>query len=148
MEAGHPAYKRLAPPFPQFHPPPVRIWSVYHDNQFAACRSSPRVFTVLSSLVQSLYLSKFRLSIEIFKTVCYTEFINDASERQNNMVNLGNEWDALLAREFEQEYYRRLRYFLKKEYDAYSIYPPMQDIFNALRYTSYAGVKAVLLGQD
>lgn len=64
------------------------------------------------------------------------------------MVNLGNEWDALLAREFEQEYYRRLRYFLKKEYDAYSIYPPMQDIFNALRYTSYAGVKAVLLGQD
>ena len=64
------------------------------------------------------------------------------------MVNIGNEWDALLAEEFRKEYYLRLREFLKKEYGTYNVYPPMHDIFNALRYTSYSDVKAVILGQD
>ncbi|MBS5703206.1 MAG: uracil-DNA glycosylase, partial [Butyricicoccus pullicaecorum] len=39
-------------------------------------------------------------------------------------------------------------YWLKKEYAEQTIYPPMEDIFNALRYTPYHDVKAVLLGQD
>lgn len=64
------------------------------------------------------------------------------------MVNIGNEWDALLAEEFKKEYYLRLREFLKTEYNTKRIYPPMNDIFNALRYTSYSDVKAVILGQD
>lgn len=64
------------------------------------------------------------------------------------MVHIGNEWDALLADEFKKDYYLRLREFLKKEYGAHNIYPPMNDIFNALRYTSYSDVKAVILGQD
>lgn len=64
------------------------------------------------------------------------------------MVRLDNEWDALLAAEFEQDYYKRIRYWLKKEYAEQTIYPPMHDIFNALRYTSYSDVKAVILGQD
>ena len=64
------------------------------------------------------------------------------------MVQLGNEWDDILAGEFSQEYYKKIRYFLKKEYAEQTIYPPMDDIFNALRYTPYSSVKAVLLGQD
>ncbi|MCI6721036.1 MAG: uracil-DNA glycosylase [Clostridiales bacterium] len=64
------------------------------------------------------------------------------------MVHLGNEWDEILREEFESEYYRRIRAILKKEYAEYEIYPPKEDIFNALRYTSYSDVKAVLLGQD
>ena len=64
------------------------------------------------------------------------------------MVHLGNEWDEILADEFQQDYYKKIRYFLKQEYSEYTIYPPMEDIFNALRYTSYSEVKAVLLGQD
>ena len=64
------------------------------------------------------------------------------------MVNIGNEWDALLADEFKKDYYLRLREFLKTEYNTQHIYPPMHDIFNALRYTSYSDVKAVILGQD
>ena len=64
------------------------------------------------------------------------------------MVNIGNEWDALLAEEFEKDYYLRLRDFLKQEYHNGPVYPPMQDMFNALRYTSYSDVKIVLLGQD
>ncbi len=64
------------------------------------------------------------------------------------MVNIGNEWDKLLAEEFRKDYYLRLREFLKAEYNSRNIFPPMNDIFNALRYTSYSDVKAVILGQD
>ena len=64
------------------------------------------------------------------------------------MVNIGNEWDALLADEFEKEYYIKLRHFLAKEYSTRRIFPDMYDIFNALKYTSYSDVKAVIIGQD
>ncbi|MDY2968453.1 MAG: uracil-DNA glycosylase [Butyricicoccus pullicaecorum] len=64
------------------------------------------------------------------------------------MVQIGNEWDEILKDEFESDYYAQIRETLKQEYASHEIYPPMQDIFNALRYTSYSDVKAVLLGQD
>lgn len=64
------------------------------------------------------------------------------------MVPLGNDWDALLKEEFEKEYYQQLRAFLVEEYNTQTIYPPMQDLFNALRYTSYKNARVVLLGQD
>lgn len=64
------------------------------------------------------------------------------------MVNIGNEWDDILKGEFEKEYYLNLREFLKREYFTYHIYPNMYDIFNALKYTSYSDVKAVIIGQD
>lgn len=64
------------------------------------------------------------------------------------MMHIGNEWDALLADELKKDYYLRLREFLKQEYSTRRIYPPMNDIFNALRRTSYSDVKAVILGQD
>lgn len=64
------------------------------------------------------------------------------------MVKLNNEWDALLKDEFQKDYYINLREFLKKEYSTQVIYPDMNNIFNALKYTSYSDVKAVILGQD
>lgn len=64
------------------------------------------------------------------------------------MVHFGNDWDALLAPEFEKEYYKRLRTFLKEEYSRHEIYPDMYHIFHALQVTSCACTKAVILGQD
>lgn len=64
------------------------------------------------------------------------------------MVNLANDWDEVLKGEFDKEYYLKLREFLKKEYAAHTVYPDMYDIFNALKYTPYRQVKAVILGQD
>lgn len=64
------------------------------------------------------------------------------------MVNLGNDWDELLAGEFGKEYYQKLRQFLVSEYRSQTVYPPMQDIFNALKMTAYKDVKVVILGQD
>lgn len=64
------------------------------------------------------------------------------------MVHIGNEWDAILADEFKKDYYLRLRQFLKSEYSDCEIYPAAENIFNALKNTSYSDVKAVILGQD
>lgn len=64
------------------------------------------------------------------------------------MVHIGNDWDAILADEWEKPYYKRLRQFLKAEYSKQKIYPDMHDIFNALKYTSYEDAKVVIIGQD
>ena len=64
------------------------------------------------------------------------------------MVSLGNDWDNLLCDEFKKDYYLALREFLKAEYSSRRIYPHMNDIFNALRYTSYENTRVVILGQD
>ena len=64
------------------------------------------------------------------------------------MISIGNEWDVLLAEEVQKPYYLALREFLKKEYAAQTIYPDKNDLFNALRYTTYSKVRCVILGQD
>lgn len=64
------------------------------------------------------------------------------------MVHFGNEWDVLLQDELEKPYYQALRRFLAAEYQSGPVYPDKNDIFNALKYTTYSSVRAVILGQD
>ena len=64
------------------------------------------------------------------------------------MVHIGNSWDDKLSGEFDKDYYLQLREFLKEEYSSRTVYPDMYDIFNALKYTPYEDVRAVILGQD
>ena len=64
------------------------------------------------------------------------------------MVLLGNDWDEILADEFSKPYYLNLREFLKKEYSTRRIYPDMNDIFNALKASSFKDTKVVIIGQD
>lgn len=64
------------------------------------------------------------------------------------MTILKNDWQNILQDEFKQDYYLALRAFLKEEYNNQTIYPPMEDIFNALHYTSYENTKVVIIGQD
>ena len=64
------------------------------------------------------------------------------------MVRIGNDWDSLLAGEWDKPYYQELRAFLRDEYSSGTVYPPAGDIFNALRLTAYEDVRAVILGQD
>ena len=59
-----------------------------------------------------------------------------------------NDWAKYLDEELNEPYYRQLRMFLIGEYRSRVIYPDMYSIFNALHYTPYASVKAVILGQD
>lgn len=64
------------------------------------------------------------------------------------MVNIGNSWDEKLEGEFDKPYYIKLRQFLVSEYKTRNIFPDMNNIFNALKFTSYEDVKVVILGQD
>ena len=64
------------------------------------------------------------------------------------MIHIGNRWDEILKNEFESEYYKSIREFLKKEYSQYKIYPDMNDIFNSLKYADYDNIKVVIIGQD
>ena len=64
------------------------------------------------------------------------------------MVNIGNDWDAILKPVFETDSYQRLRAFLANEYRTATVYPNMYDIFNALKLTSFQSCKVVILGQD
>ena len=64
------------------------------------------------------------------------------------MVHFGNDWDSILADEFQKPYYKQLRAFLKEEYKAGKIYPDMNDIFNALKASSFENTRVVIIGQD
>jgi uracil-DNA glycosylase len=64
------------------------------------------------------------------------------------MYKIGNGWDQILAGEFEKEYFRKLESFLDEEYANETIYPPREDIFNALKASDFADTKVVILGQD
>lgn len=64
------------------------------------------------------------------------------------MLHIGNDWDEILSSLVESELYASIRAFLKKEYSTQIIYPPMNDIFNAFKFTPYNQVKCVILGQD
>ncbi|MBO5287065.1 MAG: uracil-DNA glycosylase [Clostridia bacterium] len=64
------------------------------------------------------------------------------------MIQFGNDWDSILQEEFKKDYYLKIREFLKGEYFTKTIFPPMHDVFNALKYTSFENTKVVILGQD
>ena len=64
------------------------------------------------------------------------------------MLKLPNEWSNALQDETEKDYFKELCTFVEDEYNSNVIYPPKEDVFNALKYTSLEDVKVVILGQD
>ena len=64
------------------------------------------------------------------------------------MPKISNDWLCEIGGEFEKPYYLALRQFLRQEYQTHTVYPAMDDIFNAFHSTPYSSVKVLLLGQD
>lgn len=60
----------------------------------------------------------------------------------------GNDWDEVLQEETEKPYFQELRYALAAEYKQYTVYPPEELLFSALRLTPYSKTRVVILGQD
>lgn len=64
------------------------------------------------------------------------------------MLEIGNDWDRVLSKQFNSEYFKELLTFLEIEYRFNNIFPPGEDIFNAFKYCSFSDLKVVILGQD
>lgn len=64
------------------------------------------------------------------------------------MVRFGNDWDEILRSELESDYFAQIIKQLNAEYRKYTCFPQPELVFNALRSTAYADVRAVILGQD
>ncbi len=57
-------------------------------------------------------------------------------------------WLPVLGPEQNKPYYQALYQFVGEERKKYTIYPPGQDVFNALHYTPYDRVRVMIIGQD
>jgi uracil-DNA glycosylase len=57
-------------------------------------------------------------------------------------------WQPVLADEIAEPYYQKLQAFVAEERARYTVFPPEQDVFNALKLTPYDRVSVLLLGQD
>ena len=64
------------------------------------------------------------------------------------MPGITGDWKEALSAEFNKDYYKKLYAFVLSEYKSREIYPPSEDIFNAMHYTPLKDVKVVILGQD
>ena len=64
------------------------------------------------------------------------------------MIKITKSWANLLKDEFNKAYFKKLQDFLEEEYSRYTIYPKMDEIFNALNAVKFEDVKVVILGQD
>jgi uracil-DNA glycosylase len=63
-------------------------------------------------------------------------------------IDIPDEWLRLVSDELHKPYFSKLEQFVDAERKAYTVFPPEQDVFNALKYTPYEQVNVLLLGQD
>jgi uracil-DNA glycosylase len=61
---------------------------------------------------------------------------------------VATDWNPLLRAEFEKDYWIQLQRFVAEERARGPVYPPHDEVFNALHRTPYARTRVVLLGQD
>lgn len=64
------------------------------------------------------------------------------------MSEISNDWLPAVNAEFKKPYYKELYKFVKEEYSKNVVFPPSEDIFNALHLTPLSEVKVLILGQD
>lgn len=63
-------------------------------------------------------------------------------------VKIEASWREALDEEFGQEYFKRLREFVKGEYQSAVVFPPPKNIFRAFELCPFDKVEVVILGQD
>ena len=64
------------------------------------------------------------------------------------MAMITNDWLPAVEAEFKKPYYRTLYQYVRDEYSRATVYPPADDIFNAMHFTPLSEVKVLILGQD
>lgn len=66
----------------------------------------------------------------------------------NALTTFPEEWDNLLKEEKEKPYYQQLAQTIAERYESEIVYPPVEDVFNAFKWTKLSNIKVVIIGQD
>ncbi len=61
---------------------------------------------------------------------------------------IGNDWDVILKPVWESDGFKKFMNKVNMEYETHTCYPKYENIFYALKLTSYKDTKIVILGQD
>lgn len=61
---------------------------------------------------------------------------------------IGNDWDEKLSVIWNSEGFKKFYQVVENEYRTKTIFPPKDHIFEALKLTSYADTRVVIVGQD
>lgn len=61
---------------------------------------------------------------------------------------IGNDWDEKLKVIWDSEGFKKFYQLVEHEYQTKTIFPPKDHIFEALKLTSYANTRVVIVGQD
>lgn len=57
-------------------------------------------------------------------------------------------WTAILEPLFLEKYWAELQSFIENERRSYTVFPPEELVFNAMKLTVFKDIKVVILGQD
>lgn len=63
-------------------------------------------------------------------------------------IKLPSSWQKVIGEELDKPYFQELREFVDEERGKHTVFPPEEDVFNALKLTPYNEVKVLILGQD
>lgn len=63
-------------------------------------------------------------------------------------VDIPESWKEALSVELEKPYFKLLSNFVDAERASATVFPPENDVFNALKLTPYEQVKVLIVGQD
>lgn len=58
------------------------------------------------------------------------------------------DWNPILRAEFEEPYWKELQRYVYHERSQHLVFPPHDEVFAALKLTSYHATKVLILGQD
>ena len=85
-----------------------------------------------------------------FSRICdQKKKVTNAIGSEARVIKLNQSWKSRLHAEFDLEYMKKLRSFLIQQKQlGKKIYPPGDQIFNALNSTPFENTKVVVLGQD
>jgi len=65
-----------------------------------------------------------------------------------NLSAIPEAWQAVIGEEWEKPYFQKQSAFVDEERETQTVFPPEEDVFNALKFTPYDAVRVLIVGQD
>ena len=75
-------------------------------------------------------------------------YCQEGKDMTNNAPDIEESWKLALQEEFDTDYFKALKKFLREEVKTQKVYPPGKQIFSAFNLTPLTAVRVVILGQD